>query len=241
MFQGGPQFGRNFSRIDLLRSLQRPGVSLARRAVCWAATRWADRSTSSMRRRSLIPLVAAMPSTGPRQRSVVQDFQLVANMGISDHWAFRIGVDIWRTRRARSNFHNLDNNTYFDANHGVLGRAQIRYANGPLDATLILQDHEYHVQTTNFSIYVPKGTVGYLGAGFTGDPFNYYQNAGGIGRAERPPGPIGRQATTTWAGRSWLTRPHTGKGTPTSSATPMGWTPTNRAWPWPKAIPGPQR
>jgi iron complex outermembrane receptor protein len=177
--QGGPQFGRNFSQIDLF---DLSGVQI------FLGTQGGLLGRNSVG--GVVSLTDAQPQFDRTGGFAVADYgpkvqgggvQAVENWVINDHWAVRAGIEV--LDQNKGNFYNADNNTYFDADHGWLGRVQVRYQNGPFDATLLYQDQEYNPPTTNFAIYVPAGTAGYP-VGYTGNPYTYYQNAGEYGEQD---------------------------------------------------------
>ena len=147
---GGLQFSRNFMRIDLF-DLERAevlrgtaGALYGRNAVGGA-----------------INLISARPGF-EREGRVDVDYgatldrkqvQFVANEPISDTLALRLGVDF--IDQDKGFFRNRTFDSYFDEQHGLGARVQLRLDKGPLDATWLVEKQELDTGNVVFQIDVP--------------------------------------------------------------------------------------
>ena len=180
--QGGLQFSRATSRASTTSTW-------SARKCC--AGRWARCSARGNAVGGAVNLIAARPQFNDYSGRVQldwgpwiekKDIQVISNLGVSETLAFRLGVN-W-IEQTEGNFKNISTGEYFDEQHGVLLRAQARYADGPLDATLTLQKQELQIPTASFRINIAPGTAGFPRRGYLGPHLKYPQNGSQYGRQD---------------------------------------------------------
>ena len=147
---GGLQFSRNFLRMDMF-DLQRAevlrgtvGALYGRNAVGGA-----------------INLITAQPVFRREGRVDVEygatldrkQAQVVVNEPLGDDVAVRLGVDA--IDQDKGFFRNRAFGSYFDEQHGLGVRGQLRMARGPLDATLLVEHQKLDTANVVFQIAVP--------------------------------------------------------------------------------------
>lgn len=158
---GGVYFSHNYTRADffdlqqveVLRGVQ--GALYGRNAVGGAVNVVSARPTfsdSGSVRFDYNPTVEKLEG------------QFVVNKQISDTLAFRIGANF--VDQSEGNIYDRTSGGYFDEDHGGVGRVQLRYADGPLDVTLLIERLDEKLPTNSPQIANPPGTPGFV-AGYT--------------------------------------------------------------------------
>ena len=145
---GGAQGGRTFSRFDLfdvsqievLRGTQ--GALYGRDAVGGAI--------------NVITARPVMDRTGYVSGKVgnkdFREFEGVLNQPLADGLALRVSVD--DMKQGKGFFYNPDLGKYLDAQSTYAYRAQLRYANGPLDANLMFEHAKNKYPALNLQLWV---------------------------------------------------------------------------------------
>jgi len=155
---GGLQFGRTFFRADLF-DLQRAEVLRGTLGALYGR----NAVGGAINMISAQPVFAhtgwALVDYNPDRSATT--IQAVENVPINDNWAVRFGID--SVNQYKGVFFNPVFNRYVDQYHGYVARGQVRYRNGPLDATLLVERQELLIPPVPFQITIapsaqfPKG------------------------------------------------------------------------------------
>lgn len=94
----------------------------------------------------------------------------VVNQQINDKVAVRLGAQV--TGQTGGIYYNPNRNTYYDQTDGYLVRGQIRYMDGPLDVTLLLDAQDMNLPTFVNQWVLPAGRLAVLPMGYTGPRYN---------------------------------------------------------------------
>lgn len=89
--------------------------------------------------------------------------QAVANIALSDNWAFRIGAEV--VGQDDGFFYNPPNDVHFDAVEGAGVRAQLRGRNGGTDLNFLVEHQDYNLPAIHYQIVIapqPAFPLGYV-------------------------------------------------------------------------------
>lgn len=93
----------------------------------------------------------------------------VANYAVNDDIAVRVGAEsIGQTKGFE---YNPDQNKYYDAESGWIGRGQIRYKHGPLDVNLLVDAQDLQLPAFANIYDLPAGVISTLPKGYVGNRF----------------------------------------------------------------------
>ena len=94
----------------------------------------------------------------------------IVNQQLSDKVAVRFGAQV--TGQGGGIYYNPNQNKYYDHTDGYLVRGQIRYMDGPLDVTLLLDAQDMNLPTFVNQWVVPAGRLATLPQGYTGPRYD---------------------------------------------------------------------
>jgi iron complex outermembrane receptor protein len=94
----------------------------------------------------------------------------IINQQLTDKIAVRIGAQV--TGQDGGIYYNPNQNKYYDHTDGYLVRGQIRYMDGPLDVTLLLDAQDMNLPTFVNQWVVPAGRLAVLPRGYTGPRYD---------------------------------------------------------------------
>lgn len=94
----------------------------------------------------------------------------VVNQKLSDKVSIRIGAE--GTTQSKGNFYNPTRDTYYDHTDGWIARGQIRYQDGPLDVTFMVDAQKLDLPTFFNTYVLPRGVNAQVPQGFTQDRFS---------------------------------------------------------------------
>ena len=93
----------------------------------------------------------------------------VVNEQLNDKVAIRIGAE--GTHQTEGNFYNPTRNTYYDHTDGWVARGQLRYRDGPLDVTFMVDAQKLDLPTFLNSYVLPPNVNAQVPRGITQDRF----------------------------------------------------------------------
>jgi iron complex outermembrane receptor protein len=150
---GGAQGGRTYSRFDLFDASQievlrgTQGALYGRDAVGGAVNVISARPSST----------ASGYLSAKAGNLAMTEFEGVANLPLTEHLAFRVSADDMEQRKGF--YYNPDLNSYIDAEATHAWRAQLRYADGPFDANLMVEHAKNRYPALNLQLWVqPNAT-----------------------------------------------------------------------------------
>ncbi len=94
----------------------------------------------------------------------------VVNQQLGEKVAIRLGAQV--TGQGGGIYYNPNRDTYYDHTDGYLVRGQIRYMDGPLDVTLLVDAQDMNLPTFVNQWVLPAGRLAVLPMGYTGPRYN---------------------------------------------------------------------
>jgi len=91
----------------------------------------------------------------------------VVNYQLSDKVALRVGAE--GTAQSKGHFYNPTRDTYYDNTDGWVLRGQLRYRDGPLDVTFLVDAQKLDLPTFFNTYVLPRGVNAQVPQGFTQD------------------------------------------------------------------------
>lgn len=159
--EGGLYYGHNYTRADffdvqsveVLRGTQ--GALYGRDAVGGSVNVISARPTFNNSGYASVDYGATVDSL---------DGQFVVNKKINDYFAIRLGADI--VDQEKGFLYDRSRKNYFDEDHGVVGRAQVRFTDGALDMNLLVERQEEHAPVNAGQVDYPAGSPVATASGF---------------------------------------------------------------------------
>lgn len=168
---GGYLGGRNFTKLDLfdlgraeiLRGTQ--GALYGRDAVGGSVNMVSAKPT--FKQEGSVKAGYAFDTEG-------KTLQAVVNQPINQFLAVRLGADY--VDQDKGFFYNPNNKVYFDQNHGLGLRAQVRLNKGPLDATWLSENQVATIPAVAFRVYIRAGATAQFPVAYVQPEYSYPWN-----------------------------------------------------------------